>query len=329
MEYFFLRIIKDTIILKSNSANLLLILTAVSLFLITSIVTVQAEMKNGDNLNLHYTVGDKVTLSFSPVLPVIHVDHQVVVAKDGNEIWSQTFHDHDGNLEIEITPTDSSSFSVTGGADIGGKTSTGAFMVSGPVFNEMGTYSVTGTITGIEFIPLPIPLADEFSIEIAGSEEMDMGGMEMKSMGEYQVSAISSDGSLIVNVDTSDPVAGEMMSVTVTITTDKKVHQMNANYDIIITQDGKTVLSETGVYTTHGEGEHMTDVLESSNPVDVQVTLQGIGKPGELKTGAMGEAISFHVVPEFGTIAMIVLAAATVSIIAITAKTKTALIPKL
>ncbi|NWJ99089.1 PEFG-CTERM sorting domain-containing protein [Marine Group I thaumarchaeote] len=315
--------------LKSNSANLLLILTAVSLFLITSIVTVQAEMKNGDNLNLHYTVGDKVTLSFSPVLPVIHVDHQVVVAKDGNEIWSQTFHDHDGNLEIEITPTDSSSFSVTGGADIGGKTSTGAFMVSGPVFNEMGTYSVTGTITGIEFIPLPIPLADEFSIEIAGSEEMDMGGMEMKSMGEHQVSVISSDGSLIVNVDTSDPVAGEMMSVTVTITTDKKVHQTNANYDIIITQDGKTVLSETDVYTTHGEGEHMTDVLESSNPVDVQVTLQGIGKPGELKTGSMGEAISFHVVPEFGTIAMIVLAAAIVSIIVITAKTKTALIPKL
>jgi len=323
MEYFFLRIIKDIIILISNSANLLLIFTAVSLFLITSIVTVQAEMKNGDNLNLHYTVGDKVTLSFSPVLPVIHVDHQVVVAKDGNEIWSQTFHDHDGNLEIEITPTDSSSFSVTGGADIGGKTSTGAFMVSGPVFNEMGTYSVTGTITGIEFIPLPIPLADEFSIEIAGSEEMDMGGMEMKSMGEHQVSAISSDGSLIVNVDTSDPVAGEMMSVTVTITTE------NANYDIIITQDGKTVLSETDVYTTHGEGEHMTDVLESSNPVDVQVTLQGIGKPGEPKTGAMGEAITFHVVPEFGTIAMIVLAVAVVSIIAITAKTKTALIPKL
>ena len=176
------------------------------------------------------------------------------------------------------------------------------------------------------------------SVMVSGEEEhmegdSEMGGMEMdhemKSMGEYQVSAISSDGSLMVNVDTSDPMAGEMMSVKVTITTDKKVHQMNANYDIIITQDGKTVLSEAGVYTTHGEGEHMTDVLESSNPVDVQVTLQGIGKPGEPKTGAMGEAISFHVVPEFGTIAMIILAVAIVSIIAITAKTKTALIPKL
>ena len=41
------------------------------------------------------------------------------------------------------------------------------------------------------------------------------------------------------------------------------------------------------------------------------------------------EIVGSHVVPEFGTIAMIVLAVAIVSIIAITAKTKTALIPKL
>ena len=39
------------------------------------------------------------------------------------------------------------------------------------------------------------------------------------------------------------------------------------------------------------------------------------------------EIVGSYVVPEFGTIAMIVLAVA--SIIAITAKTKTALIPKL
>ena len=41
------------------------------------------------------------------------------------------------------------------------------------------------------------------------------------------------------------------------------------------------------------------------------------------------EIVGSHVVPEFGTIAMIILAVAIVSIIAITAKTKTALIPKL
>jgi len=41
------------------------------------------------------------------------------------------------------------------------------------------------------------------------------------------------------------------------------------------------------------------------------------------------EIVGSHVVPEFGTIAMIVLAVAIISIIAITAKTKTSLIPKL
>jgi len=41
------------------------------------------------------------------------------------------------------------------------------------------------------------------------------------------------------------------------------------------------------------------------------------------------EIVGSHVVPEFGTIAMIILAVAIVSIIAITAKTKISLIPKL
>ena len=41
------------------------------------------------------------------------------------------------------------------------------------------------------------------------------------------------------------------------------------------------------------------------------------------------EIVGSHVVPEFGTIAMIILAVAIVSIIAITAKTRISLIPKL
>ena len=41
------------------------------------------------------------------------------------------------------------------------------------------------------------------------------------------------------------------------------------------------------------------------------------------------EIVGSHVVPEFGTIAMIILAVAIVSIIAITTKTKISLTPKL
>ncbi len=77
--------------------------------------------------------------------------------------------------------------------------------------------------------------------------------------------------------------------------------------------------------------------VDSSSP-EIKVT----GPRGELTRHFEHVAIVFeqdssevkiivgtHVFPEFGTIAMIVLAVAIVSIIVITAKTKTALIPKL
>ena len=63
-----------------------------------------------------------------------------------------------------------------------------------------------------------------------------------------------------------------------------------------------------------------------------EAEFEQMGRTLHIEYGAGAEKIEIvgsHVVPEFGTIAMIILAVAIVSIIAITAKTKTALIPKL
>ena len=63
-----------------------------------------------------------------------------------------------------------------------------------------------------------------------------------------------------------------------------------------------------------------------------EVEFEQMGRTLHIEYGAGAEIIEIvgsHVVPEFGTIAMIVLAVAIVSIIAITAKTRTTLIPKL
>ncbi len=102
-------------------------------------------MMSGVNLGLDIvpmlpfdnTVNDMVTLSFtaqSDVLKgesgtVTHLDYKVMISKDGSELWSEQFHDHDGNLELQITPSEGS-FSVTPGKDVG-SSSTGAAMVSG------------------------------------------------------------------------------------------------------------------------------------------------------------------------------------------------------
>jgi len=63
-----------------------------------------------------------------------------------------------------------------------------------------------------------------------------------------------------------------------------------------------------------------------------EVEFEQMGRTLHIEYGAGTEKIEIvgsHVVPEFGTIAMIILAVAIVSIIAITAKTKTSLNPKL
>ena len=136
-------------------------------------------MMSGVNLDLDIdpmlpfdnTVSDMVTLSFiakSDVLKgsgaVDHLDYKVIISKDGNEIWSDQFHEHDGNLELQITPSEGS-FTVTGGEEVG-STETKAFMVQGPVFMDNGNYQVTAQIVGIEFNPLPTPLTDDFSIQV-------------------------------------------------------------------------------------------------------------------------------------------------------------------
>jgi len=137
-------------------------------------------MMSGVNLGLDIvpmlpfdnTANDMVTLSFTAKSDVLkgdsgavnHLDYKVMIAKDGNEIWSEQFHEHDGNLELQITPSEGS-FSVTGGEEVG-STETKAFMVSGPVFMDNGNYQITGQIVGIEFNPLPTPLTDEFNMQV-------------------------------------------------------------------------------------------------------------------------------------------------------------------
>jgi len=134
---------------------------------------------SGDDLDLTIdpmlpfdtTTQDMITLSFTAKSDELkgtgeldHLDYKVVITKDGSEVWSEEFHDHDGNLELQITPTEGS-FEVSGGDEVG-SSSTGTFMVKGPIFMENGDYSISGQVVGIEFEPLPTPIIDDFSVQV-------------------------------------------------------------------------------------------------------------------------------------------------------------------
>jgi predicted secreted protein with PEFG-CTERM motif len=143
---------------------------------------------------------------------------------------------------------------------------------------------------------------------------------------------MSSDGSEMVTIDTTPaaPTSGQPLVISLNFTDTSGNNIKHQNYNITVTQDGNTIFTNATGHTHTGLDTQTTAALTSADPVDVQVTLNGVGLPGtdpSTWTGPKGDMISFHVVPEFGSIAPIVLAIAVITIVVLT--TKTRVIPKL
>ena len=91
--------------------------------------------------------------------------------------------------------------------------------------------------------------------------------------------------------------------------------------------DGElSIKLDSDYITAFDDGSYF--VLVNNEEVEFSQDGNTLTIPFEAGTESI-EIVGGAVVPEFGTIAMVVLAVAIVSIIAITAKTRTALIPKL
>jgi len=183
-------------------------------------------------------------------------------------------------------------------------------------FEEAGTYDyfcmVHPWMTGIVTVS-----AEHEEMEEMGHDEM--GGMEgMEHGDEHTASGVE---------DLSD-------QFTATVTSGV-IHHIGGNTDdatLVVhlfgaDDDGKLKITlNRDIITPFDDGSYF--VLINSEEVEFEQmgsTLHIDYVAGTEKI----EIVGSHVVPEFGTIAMIVLAVAIISIIAITAKTKTSLIPKL
>ena len=107
-------------------------------------------------------------------------------------------------------------------------------------------------------------------------------------------------------------------------TLDIKFNKNFVNYEIDVTQNGDRLLKET----SHAMGTTVTYKVTAAgsveNPIDVKITSLGIGLPGQEArwTGPTGVVTTVQVVPEFGTIAMMILVVAIVSIVAVTSKSR-------
>jgi len=142
--------------------------------------------------------------------------------------------------------------------------------------------------------------------------------------------AMAEDGDIMLKI-TSDPVGeGKRMTVNVEIMNMDGSAVEHVNYNVKATQNGEVVLDEQGVHDHDGSMDHKTMKLPAAasgdNPVDVEVEFLGFGIDPPF-TGPIGQMGETQVVPEFGTIAMMILGISIISIIAITAKIR--VIPRL
>ena len=155
--------------------------------------------------------------------------------------------------------------------------------------------------------------------EVEAEEHTDEHADEVAEVhmeGTATATGMLSDGTT-VSIWTSTPTAGEAMEISVEFEGAEHV-----NHDMMITQSGDEVLNDEAAHHHDGKGVHTTAPLSSSDPVDITITFQGYGVD-DPKTGPIGEEVVFsNVVPEFGTIAMMILAVAIISIVAVTAKSR-------
>ena len=161
------------------------------------------------------------------------------------------------------------------------------------------------------------------TVQAAGEDEHEdeMMDGEVHMDGAASATGMLSDGTK-VSVWATEPMAGERMQISIEFEDSEHV-----NHDIMVTQNGNEVLNDKGAHHHDGLGMHETAPLSSSDPVDITITFQGYGVD-DPKTGPIGEVVKFSkVVPEFGTIAMMILAVSIISIVAVTAKTR--VIPRL
>jgi predicted secreted protein with PEFG-CTERM motif len=142
------------------------------------------------------------------------------------------------------------------------------------------------------------------------------------SEDETTVSGISEDGKLRAEITASNPASDEVMSLEIKFRDSTGSVQKHANYDLIVMQNGKEVLSVLGAHEHEGTGMHSTAPLDSSDQVDIKVTVLGFGLPGEENnwSGPKGEILMFNVVPEFGAITMVVMFVAITAIVLMSSK---------
>jgi len=157
-----------------------------------------------------------------------------------------------------------------------------------------------------------------FAEEVTIQTPLSLGSNHQGRMLTTQTSSF--DGSTLVFLTFTEPVKGEHMTISSVFTDKNGKAVQDINYDIIATQNGQVILSKTMINQHIGSPAHLTQVLPSDDRVNITITIQGMEThPIIVSQGEPSDSVA---IPEFGTIAMMILVVSIISIIVISTKHK-------
>ena len=92
----------------------------------------------------------------------------------------------------------------------------------------------------------------------------------------------SSDGEVNIRVEIDDLIPNQPIGIhLILMDSTIGIELVDVNYNIIVTQNDKTVISEKNVYSPDGRGEYTTSEAVTSDSLDFTITILGFGPPNE------------------------------------------------
>jgi len=160
-----------------------------------------------------------------------------------------------------------------------------------------------------------------------------MEGMVIVGTGGGAIPAPMELDQIMAEIQTSDGTANSEMTIDLTLTDFDGNGIEHITYNIKATQGSDVLLDEEGhMHLGILTNSHITTALPAdateSMPVEITIESVGFGHDGQY-VAVTGEIATKQVVPEFGTIAAMILAVAIISIIAVSAKSRLSIMPRL
>ena len=138
---------------------------------------------------------------------------------------------------------------------------------------------------------------------------------------------------IMAEIKTSDGMTGEPMTIDLTMTDLEGNGIEHITYNIKATQGSEVILDEEGhMHKGTIMNTHMTAALpmDASETMPVVLSVESVGfGHDDLYVDVPGEIATKQVVPEFGTIAAMILAVAIISTIAVSARSRLSIMPRL